>query len=136
MRTSELKRFRVLQELSEEERELVEEILEERALCDNETLFAEGDEAEFLVLVSEGKLVLTAGSESGAATAGTSFGECALFAFGTRKVRAVSEGTTTVWLLRREDFRRLVDDHPRTAFRVAEAVLSEISARVQQVARA
>ncbi len=134
MKTSELKRFRILQELSEEERELIEEILEERGLADGETLFAEGDEAEFLVLVSNGALVLTSREEQGVALPGTSLGECALFSFGMRRVRAVSQGSTIVWLLRREDFRRLVDDYPRTAFRIAEAVLGEVSSRVQQIA--
>ncbi len=135
MNASELKRFRILQELSEDERELVEEILEERPLADNETLFAEGDEAESMVLIGTGALALTGGAESGVAEAGMSMGECSLFSFGTRKVRAVSRGATTVWLLRREDFHRLVDDHPRTAFRIAEAILREISLRAQQVAR-
>ena len=96
MNAAELKRFRILQELSEEERESIEEILEERPLCDNETLFAEGDEAESLVLIETGELMISAGTESGVASAGATLGECALFAFGTRKVRAVSRGTTSV----------------------------------------
>ena len=133
MKTSELKRFRILQDLSEEEREVVEEILEERPLSDNETLFTEGDEAEFLVLVHSGTLVISNSSETGVAEGGTSIGESSLFSFENRKVSAVSRGQSSVWLLRREDFRRLVDDHPRTAFRVAEAVLAEITGRVKRV---
>lgn len=132
MNAAELKRFAVLQELSEEERESIEEILEERSLAANETLFAEGDEAESLVLVESGELILAAGRESGFAKAGTSLGELSLFSFGTRKVRAVSRGTTTVWLLRREDFRRFVEDHPHTAFRVAEAILKTIAERARE----
>ena len=135
MRVSELKRFRVLQELSEEERELIEDLLGECLLADNETLFAVGDEADSLVLVDSGALLLTDESQSGSAEAGTSLGECALFSFGTRQVGAVARGATTVWILRREDFRRFIDDHPRTAFRIAEAVLCEIADRVQEVAR-
>ncbi len=42
---------------------------------------------------------------------------------------ARSEGATTVWLLRREKFRRFVEDMPLAAFRIAEAILGEVAGR-------
>lgn len=129
MNASELKRFAILQELSEDEREGLSEVLEEVPLAQNETLFAEGDEADYLVLVGTGELRIKQGREMGRAKAGVSLGELSLFTFGNRQVSAESVGATTVWLLRREEFRRYVEDMPAAAFRIAEAILSEVAGR-------
>ena len=82
-----------------------------------------------------GELVLTHGRESGVAKAGTSLGELALFAFGTRQVTAVSPTGAQVLLLRREEFRRFLEDVPRAAFRIAEAVLAEVADRAREALR-
>ena len=135
MNGPDLKRFTIFQELSEEEREAISEMFEERVLDDGETLFYEGDDAEALVLVSAGTLVLSSSkcAEPGTAAAPAAVGEFSLFGFGVRETCAISQGTTTVMQLRREDFRRFVDDEPRAALRLAEAVLAEISARARAV---
>ena len=133
MNGPDLKRFEIFQELSEEEREALCEILEERVLDDGETLFYEGDDAEAMVLVTAGTLHLSSSkcAEPGTAPAPATVGEFSLFGFGVRETCAISQGTTTVMQIRREDFRRFVDDEPRAALRLAEAVMGELASRAR-----
>lgn len=132
MTPKDLKPFEVFSELSDGECETLLGFLENRDLSHGETLFAEGDEAESLVLIVRGELGLTDPTgERGVLYSGESFGEFALFSFGQRALTATSRGKSEVWLLRREDFRRLIDDYPRTAFRIAERVLEETADRVR-----
>lgn len=130
MNSSDLKHFAIFVDLSEEERELVEELLETRSLCDGETLFQEGEEADGLALLASGQLHVKSrrSPETGELYPGASLGALSLFRVGVRAVDAVSVGTSDVRLLRREDFRRLVEDDARAACRVVEAILVELAA--------
>lgn len=135
MRPDELKRFGLLAELSEEERELLVEILEERELPDGKSVFREGMEADGLVLLHAGQLKLKsrrAGDVIGTLEAPQHLGAAALFTLGKREVTALAEGPATVWLLSRSGLARLLEDAPRAAFRIAEAVAAELAGLVRQ----
>lgn len=135
MTTSELKRFALFAECSDEEREAIVELLEERVLRSGSPLYREGGEAEGLVLVAEGALRLESrrAGPLGRVTAGGSLGGAAIVAAGKREVTAIAEGRTRVWILERTAFRRLVEDSPRAACRVAEAVLAHLAGAVRDV---
>jgi len=128
--SADLKHFAIFGDLSDEERELVEELLETRSLCDGETLFQEGDEADGLALLAGGQLHVKSRRSpvTGELYPGASLGALSLFRVGVRGVDAVSVGTSDVRVLRRADFRRLVDDDARAACRVVEAILVELAA--------
>ncbi len=67
--------------------------------------------------------------------AGGSFGLLALFAVGARQTSAVGADSSDLLLLRREEFLRFADDHPRAAFRIAAAVAAEVAQHARAVTR-
>lgn len=130
MRRSELKRFALLADLADSERDDLAALLQERELAEGETLFEEGQEADTLVLVVRGTLRLSSSRthEKGTLGAGETLGALALFRVGTREATAVAGDAANVLLLSRSDYRRLVADHSRTACRLAESVLARVAA--------
>jgi CRP-like cAMP-binding protein len=128
-----LKGFVPFADLSEAERSEIAELLEERSLSPGETLFVEGDDADALVLVTEGSVQVESRRlrESASLGPGTVLGGLALFAIGARETSAASAERAEVLLLRREDFLRLAEDSPRTACRVAMALSAELAAALR-----
>jgi CRP-like cAMP-binding protein len=125
-----LKRFSLLAEFSEEDREALAELLEARALPHGKSAFREGSEAEGLVLLESGRLKLKSrrkGGVIGSLEAPEHLGAGSLFAFGKREVTALADGACTIWVLPRAGMARLLDDAPRAAFRLAEATARELA---------
>jgi len=124
-----LKQFALLAEFSEDERDALTEVLEKRILPNGKSIFREGSEAEGLVLLEKGSLKLKSrrtGGIVGVLVAQEHLGGGALFGLGQREVTALADGPSTVWTLSRSGLARLVDDSPRAAFRLAEAIASEL----------
>ncbi len=135
MRPDALKRFALFAELNDEERETVASLLEQRRLVDGKSAFREGSESEGLVLLESGRLKLR--SQRSAGVLGTleapeHLGAASLFALGKREVTALADGPCTLWVLSRSALSRLVDDCPRAAFRLAEAVAAELAGLARQ----
>ena len=130
MRADELKRFALFAEFSEEEREALCELLEERELPSGKSAFREGAEAEGLVLLCKGRLKLKSkrtGTLVGILEAPAHLGAASLFAFGKREVTALADGPASIRSLARSGLPRLADDSPRAAFRLAAAVAAELA---------
>ena len=135
MNPEDLKQFALMAEFSEEEREFLAELLEKRALLNAKSAFREGSEGEGLVLLESGKLKLKSrrtGSVVGMLEAPAHLGATSLFALGKREVTALADGPCTICTLSRSSFSRLLDDSPRAAFRLAEAVAGELVALVRE----
>lgn len=131
---AEIKRFALFGDLAESEREELAEVLEPRELRDGETLFQQGNEADALLLLVDGRLDLSShqADEQVQVGAGTALGALSLLAVGTREVTAIAAGSARVLLLRREDYRRLVEDSPRTACRLVEAIAAQAASDIRQ----
>lgn len=129
MSDGDLKPFALFADLGDAEREELASLLEERDLSTGETLFEEGDDADALVLVLRGRVELTCrrSGEKVHAGPGDTIGALAIFAVGSRETTAVGAEASDVRLLRREDFLRFAEDHPRAAFRIAAAVAAEVA---------
>lgn len=129
MSSEALKAFGAFADLSDAERAEIADLLEERSLSPGETLFEEGDDSDALVLVAEGSVRIASRRVAEAASlgAGSVLGGLALFAVGTREARADGAERAEVLLLRREDFLRLAEDSPRTAYRIAMALSAELA---------
>ena len=93
-------------------------------------LFREREEASGLVLVVEGRVRLESSraGELGSVGPGTALGAVSLVAVGPREASAVADSACCVLLLRRSTFRRLADDAPRAACRLAEAIACDAAA--------
>lgn len=130
-----LKRFSLLTEFSEEDREALAGLLEERDLPDGKSVFREGAEGEGLVLLCAGRLKLKSkrtGSVVAVLEAPTHLGGASLFSFGKREITALADGPCSVQILPRSGLPRLADESPRAAFRLAEAVAGELAALARQ----
>jgi|JI10StandDraft_1071094.scaffolds.fasta_scaffold819827_2 CRP-like cAMP-binding protein len=130
-----LKRFALFAELNDEERETVASLLEQRRLVDGKSAFREGSESEGLVLLESGRLKLRSQRSPGVLgtlEAPEHLGAASLFALGKREVTALADGPCTLWILSRSSLSRLVDDCPRAAFRLAEAVAGELAGLARQ----
>ena len=125
-----LKRFALFEELSEEEREVLAEGIERIELEPGDVLFREQEEGGGLVLLVEGRVRLESSraGELGSVGPGTALGAVSLVAVGPREASAVAESACSILLLRRSAFRRLADDTPRAACRLAEAIAREAAA--------
>ena len=130
-----LKTFALLAEFSDDDREALAELLEERKLPSGKSAFREGAEGEGLVLLAEGTLNLKSkryGGFVGTLQAPYHLGASSLFAMGKREVTALADGPCTIWLLSRSGLARLAEDAPRAAFRLAEAAVAELSSLTRQ----
>jgi len=126
----ELKRFTLFEELSEEEREVLSEEIERIELEPGDVLFREHEEASGLVLLVEGRVRLESQrvGELGSVGPGSALGAVSLVTVGPREASAIAESACSVYLLRRSTFRRLANDAPRAACRLAEAIARETAA--------
>ncbi len=125
-----LKRYSLLAEFSEEEREALAELLEERSIPNGKSVFREGSEAEGLVLLESGRLKLKSrrtGGVVGSIEAPQHLGAVSLFAFGKREVTALADSPCKVWILPRASIARLLDDAPRAAYQLAAATAGELA---------
>jgi CRP-like cAMP-binding protein len=125
-----LKRFALFEELSEEEREVLADGIERIELEPGDVLFREQEEGSGLVLLVEGRVRLESSrvGELGSVGPGTALGAVSLVAVGPREASAVAESACSILLLRRSAFRRLVEDTPRAACRLAEAIARDAAA--------
>jgi CRP-like cAMP-binding protein len=128
------KQFPLLGELREDDLEVLYDLLEPSKLARGRKVFHEGSEADGLVLLARGRIEISTKRtrnkfvlEPGAVLGGLS-----LVAVGVRELTANTLEPCEVWRLRREHWRRLVDDHPRTACRLMEAILTETATNLRE----
>ncbi len=120
--------------LTEEERAEVEKRLLRRHFAKDEYLFFEGDSAEWLVLVVEGRVKMVKHSESGRETILTTFGpgqivgEVGVLVGETYPATAQALEPTVTLHLRRDEYVALVRTHPDLAW----ALIVELGRRLQQ----
>jgi len=128
-----LKDFPLLAEFNDEDREALLELLEGRKIAKGRRIFTEGSEADGLVLLVSGKARLESkrGIDPEILEAGSVLGAVSLVSMGPREVTAFAQTACHVLVLPRTSWRRLVDDHPRTACRLAEAMLLELAGLVR-----
>ena len=122
-----LKRFSLLSELSEEDREILAEELEGLEVEAGTELYDEGEQGDGLYFVVEGE-VRVESTHTGASAVfgpGSSMGAFSLVASGPRETRAAASQRSRLLVLRRSTFRRFAEVEPRAACRLLEAILRE-----------
>jgi CRP-like cAMP-binding protein len=131
---TDLKRFRLLSELTDLDREAVAELLEPLELAPGRQCFREGQESEGLILVDRGELRLESRRRGalGSSGEGSAIGGLSLLALGPRELTATAAAPTRVLQLSRSAFLRLCEDHPRAALRLAQAIVAEFAGAVRE----
>lgn len=134
MTAADLKRFPLLAELSDEDRESLFDLLETRSFRKGRSVFRQTAEADGLVFVVSGAVQLSRkGSPNlGVLREGTILGTASLLTMGQREATAKAASECEVALLSRNAYRRLVEDHPRTACRLTEAIAQDLSALLRE----
>jgi len=125
--SADLEKVGFLSAFTEDDREALAELLEEKTLAAGRRAFSEGSEAEEVVFVISGSLRLKSrrAGDLGCIGAGQTLGGLCLVAVGLREATAMAEEPTRIAVLPRSAFPRLADDAPRTACRLLEAVGAE-----------
>lgn len=133
MNAVDLKRFSLLADFGDDEREELCELLESERLATGEVLFREGDEADALYFVAGGSLRLhsKACGNLGLLCEGTSLGAISLVVIGSREASAVAESDAEIYVLTRAGFRRFAEDAPRSACRLVEAVITHLASGIR-----
>ncbi len=135
MKPEDLKRFELLAEFGCDDRTELCELLESRKIAEGKLLFREGEEANALYLVVSGTVRINSkrAGALGLLCEGANLGAISLVAVGRREATAVAETDASVLVLTRAGFHRLAEDAPRTACRLAEAIIVYLAAglRVQ-----
>lgn len=120
-----LQTLEVFCELDEDEIAEVSQIVMEKDVPVGQPLFVEAMKGETLFIVLEGAAAVSRKLESGdeavlyTAEAGDFLGSLSLFEPGERRVSAKTTEPSKILIVRRKDFLKLADRHPRTAFRLA-----------------
>jgi len=125
---AELKRFQLLAELDEAERDAIAEVLEQVELDPGVELFAVGEQSEGLCFVAAGGVRIDSGRVGATGLElgpGAALGAWSLVTGGTREVRAETTSRSRILVLRRSTFRRFADEAPRAACRLLEAILRD-----------
>ena len=123
------KQYPLLVEFTEQDCDALEELLEARTVWEGRAVFREGEDADGLVLIVDGTVRLESrrGGEVGSFGPGSAFGGVSLLVLGKRECTLMAETECTVLSLGRTSYRRLVDDAPRTACRLAESVVNDFA---------
>ncbi len=134
MTPSDLKRFPLLAELSDDDREVLFDLLEPQSFRPGRSVFRETAEADSLVFIVSGTVRLSSQrrADLGTVGEGSVLGGAALLAMGQREATAKAEETCEVLVLERTAYRRLVEDYPRTACRLTEAIAQDLASLLRE----
>ena len=135
MDPADLKRFPLLAELDASDREALYELLEVQTLRKGRSIYRETGEADGLVLIVSGSVALSSrrtGKEPASLPEGSLLGAASLLSMGQRESTAKAEADCEVALLSRNAYRRLVEDYPRTACRLTEAIARDLSSLLRE----
>lgn len=127
------KQFALLADFRDDDRDALLELLEPQKLATGRKLFREGSESEGLIFLAAGRVEIKARRSECSAELGPGavFGALSMMARGTHEATVSTLETCEVWRLPRETWMRLVEDAPRTACRLAEAILAETAGLVR-----
>lgn len=109
----------------------IEDCLLPRSYVAGQVIFEMGDPGDEMILVEHGKIAIFDPKEPGALIRifqdGDTLGEMAIIEHKPRSLSARAEQPTQAWVLRSEDFHRLLAGNPH----LADAMLSSLSERVR-----
>lgn len=133
-----LKECELFRSLEDREIALLAKVVEEKTLAANTPLFYENMMGEAMYIIGGGGIqlskMLAEGEVKTLTTLGPGeyFGEMALLEAGPRPVSAIATADSTVLLLRRAEFQKLMTEQPQIAIKVIIRMYQILSSRLRQ----
>jgi SulP family sulfate permease len=133
-----LREMPFLSGLKEERLQDLEGCVVERRCADGERVFSQGEPGNEIFLIRRGRVRIVLPIEDGRAhhlatfTSGDLFGDVAFIDAGTRSADAVADAPTDLYVLSRERFDALFEEHPRTGRAVFFALARTLAARLRR----
>lgn len=109
-----------------------------RSLDEGEALFHQGDHGDFLAIVIEGRIEIARHTKNATPVAiaslthGATLGEMALVDHETRSASAIAREPSTVFVLSRHSFDRLVEQAPRCGVKLIQKIASILCANIRR----
>ncbi len=109
-----------------------------RSLDENEALFHQGDNGDFLAIVIEGRIEITKHTENdtpvaiASLTHGATLGEMALIDHETRSASAIATEPSTVFVLSRQSFDKLIEQSPRCGVKLIRKIATILCSNIRR----
>ena len=132
--STELKRFALCSEFSDEDRDALFDLLEPASVPKGRSIYRESGEGDSLVMIVSGSVRMssTRGESLGTLSEGDVLGITSVLAAGRRVATAKAETDCEVLLLARTAYRRLLEDHPRAGCRLTEAIAAHLAGLLRE----
>lgn len=124
--------------LSDDEIDILVKYAKLRSLDEDEALFHEGDNGDFLAIVIEGRIEITKHTENGTSvsidslTHGATLGEMALIDHETRSASAIAYEPSTIFVLSRTSFDSLIEQSPRCGVKLIRKIATILCANIRR----
>lgn len=129
----------LLESLPEHEFERLRQVAVTRAYRDRQTIFAKGDEAAGLFVVTQGRVRIVANSAEGKEVIlrvlepGEIFGEIAMLDGGERTADAVADGDSGLMYVGRANFFSFLEGNPKLCIELLELVCGRLRSTSEQL---
>jgi CRP-like cAMP-binding protein len=133
-----IQRLELFTNLSDDEIDILVKYAKIRSLDEDEALFHEGDNGDFLAIVIEGRIEITKHTENGtpvsidSLTHGATLGEMALIDHETRSASAIAYEPSTVFVLSRKSFDSLIEQSPRCGVKLIQKIATILCANIRR----
>ena len=124
--------------LSDDEIDILVKHAKIRSLDEDEALFHEGDNGDFFAIVIEGRIEITKHTENdtpvaiASLTNGATLGEMALIDHETRSASAIAIEPSTVFVLSRQSFDKLVEQSPRCGVKLIQKIATILCSNIRR----
>lgn len=109
-----------------------------RSLDEDEALFHQGDNGDFLAIVIEGRIEITKHTENdtpvaiASLTHGATLGEMALIDHETRSASAIAIEPSTVFVLSKQSFDKLIEQSPRCGVKLIQKIATILCSNIRR----
>lgn len=110
-----------------EERAALAYFLEKKEVASGARLFKESTIESQLYFLDKGEVELDSKNIRISLEAGDSFGELSLFQETSKKLGALAQTECTLWVLSKDKYLEICDQHPSLAHKLQESVLKKLS---------
>ena len=124
--------------LSDDEIDILVKHAKIRSFDEDEPLFHQGDNGDFFAIIIEGRVEITKHTENdtpvaiASLTHGATLGEMALIDHETRSASAIAIEPSTVFVLSRQSFDKLIEQSPRCGVKLIQKIATILCSNIRR----